>query len=320
MKPIAVSMGDPAGIGLEIAIKAWAARESLRLPQFFLIGDPNAARRAAERAGVSANGLPIDALPLVVEEQPGSPNAQNAHVVIGAIEQGVAAIRNGEASALCTLPIAKASLYGAGFAFPGHTEFLAHLTRDMAWNETRGPVMMLAGPSLRVALVTIHTPLAAVPSALSVERIVHVCRVTGEALKRDFGIASPRLVLTWLNPHAGESGTIGREEIEIINPAAAALRAEGWDISDAQPADTLFHEAARGGYDTALCLYHDQALIPLKTLHFWDSANITLGLPIVRASPDHGTGFAIAGKNQARIESFVAALRAAQTMAARRNL
>jgi 4-hydroxythreonine-4-phosphate dehydrogenase len=264
--------------------------------------------------------LPVDTLALVVEEQPGLLATENAHVVIGAIEQGVAAVRDGKASALCTLPIAKASLYSAGFAFPGHTEFLAHLTRDMAWSETRGPVMMLAGPSLRVVLATIHTPFAAVPSALSVERIVQVGRVTGEALKRDFSIASPRLALAGLNPHAGESGTIGREELEIINPAAAVLRAEGWDITDAQPADTLFHDDARKTYDAALCLYHDQALIPLKTLHFWDSANITLGLPIIRTSPDHGVGFDIAGKDLARIDSFVAALRAAHDMAARRAL
>ena len=319
MKPIAVSMGDPAGIGLEIAVKAWAARESLRLPAFFLIADPGAVHRAAARAGLSVGDLSIETLPLVVDERPGLPAAENAHAVIGAVEQGVVAVRNGRAQALCTLPIAKASLYGAGFAFPGHTEFLAHLTRDMPWPHARGPVMMLAGPSLRVALITIHTPLSAVPHALSVERIVHVGRVVGEALKRDFGIAAPRLALAGLNPHAGESGSIGREEIDIINPAAAALRAEGWDISNAQPADTLFHDDARKTYDAALCLYHDQGLIPLKTLHFWDSANLTLGLPIVRTSPDHGTGFAIAGKNQARIESFVEALRAAEAMAARRH-
>jgi 4-hydroxythreonine-4-phosphate dehydrogenase len=318
MKPIAVSMGDPAGIGLEIAVKAWAKRSALDLPAFYLIADQAAVTRAGARAGISVDGLHIEPLSLVVEEQLGTPASENAHAVIAAIEHGVRAVRGGEASALCTLPIAKASLYGAGFAFPGHTEFLAHLTQDMAWPHARGPVMMLAGASLRVALVTIHTPLAAVSSALSIERIAQTGRVVGQALQRDFGIANPRLALAGLNPHAGESGTIGREEVEIINPAAALLRAEGWDVSDALPADTLFHEGARSSYDCVLALYHDQGLIPLKTLHFWDSANITLGLPIVRTSPDHGVGFDIAGQNKARIDSFVEALRAAKMMAARR--
>jgi 4-hydroxythreonine-4-phosphate dehydrogenase len=216
------------------------------------------------------------------------------------------------------LPIAKSVLHSADFGFPGHTEFIAHLTKDDPWPNARGPVMMLAGPSLKVALATIHSPLAHVPAALTRERVMHVIRVTGEALKRDFGISEPRMALCGLNPHAGEEGAIGREEIEVINPAAVMTRAEGWDVCDARSADALFHEAARQSYDAAIALYHDQGLIPIKTLHFWDAVNVTLGLPIVRTSPDHGTGFDIAGKGVARADSFRAALQLARDMAERR--
>jgi 4-hydroxythreonine-4-phosphate dehydrogenase len=219
-----------------------------------------------------------------------------------------------------TLPIAKAVLHTADFGFPGHTEFVAYLTKDDAYAGTRGPVMMLAGPSLRVALATIHTPLAAVPAQLTRERIVQVGRVLGEALKRDFAIAAPRIGLCGLNPHAGEGGNIGVEEIEIVDPAAAALRAEGWDVSDARSADAMFNEEARKNYDAIIALYHDQGLIPIKTLHFWDAVNVTLGLPIVRTSPDHGVGFDIAAKGVAREDSFRAALKLAWEMAERRAL
>jgi 4-hydroxythreonine-4-phosphate dehydrogenase len=251
-------------------------------------------------------------------ETPGAPDPVNAGVTIAAIERGVAAVQSGAASGLVTLPIAKAVLHTADFGFPGHTEFIAHLTADDAWAHARGPVMMLAGAQLKVALATIHTPLARVPGELTHERIVSVGKVLGEALKRDFGVAAPRIALCGLNPHAGEDGAIGREEIEIINPAAAALRAEGWDVSDARSADTMFHEEARGRYDAVIALYHDQGLIPLKTLHFWDGVNVTLGLPIIRTSPDHGTAFDIAGKGVARADSFRAALDMAWAMASRR--
>jgi len=332
MRPLAVSMGDPAGIGLELAAEVWADRQGA--PEFFLVGDGDAFARACRRIGVTAPKLNIatrldelsfsaDALtvldtPLAIEETLGAPDPVNASAVITAIERGVEAARSGAASALVTLPIAKSVLHDASFAFPGHTEFIAHLTEADAWDQTRGPVMMLAGPSLRVALTSIHVPLAEAVRTLSRERIAHVARVTGEALKRDFGVASPRITLCGLNPHAGEHGHIGREEIEIINPAAAMLRAEGWDVSDARSADVLFHEEARAGYDAVIALYHDQGLIPIKTLHFWDGVNITLGLPIVRTSPDHGTGFDIAGKGVARADSFRAALVQAAAMAARR--
>jgi 4-hydroxythreonine-4-phosphate dehydrogenase len=228
-------------------------------------------------------------------------------------------VREGRASALVTLPIAKHVLQGAGFRFPGHTEFIAHLTAGETWPHARGPVMMLAGPSLKVALATIHTPLAKVAAELSRDRIAHVGRVLGEALQRDFGIVKPRIALCGLNPHAGEDGHIGREEIEVVNPAAAMLREQGWDVRDARSADALFHESARANYDAVIALYHDQGLIPIKTLHFWDAVNITLGLPIVRTSPDHGTGFDIAGKGVACADSFRAALKLAWEMAQRRT-
>jgi len=326
-------MGDPAGIGLELAARVWAERQGA--PDFFLVGDADAFVRACARLGAAAPALRVahtiaeiavspDALtvldtPLAIEETPGAPDPVNASAVISAIERGVGAVQAGAASALVTLPIAKAVLHDAAFAFPGHTEFLAHLTEADPWPHARGPVMMLAGASLKVALATIHIPLAQAAAALTRERILHVVRVTGEALKRDFGLTSPRIALCGLNPHAGEHGRIGREEIEIINPAAALLRAEGWDVSDARSADAMFHEDARQGYDAAIALYHDQGLIPLKTLHFWDGVNLTLGLPIVRTSPDHGTGFDIAGKGRARADSFRAALKLAAEMAARRQ-
>ncbi|MBS0385558.1 MAG: 4-hydroxythreonine-4-phosphate dehydrogenase PdxA [Proteobacteria bacterium] len=332
MKPLAVSMGDPAGIGPELAMQVAADRRDA--PPFFLIGDADALARAARRIGAprpnlrvirsagEADGndgaLAVLDTPLAVEETPGAPDPINADAVIACIENGVAAVRQGAASALVTLPIAKAVLHTAGFAFPGHTEFIAHLTEDEAVKGARGPVMMLAGPSLKVALATIHTPLARVPAELTRERIEQVGRVLGEALRRDFGIASPRMALCGLNPHAGERGHIGVEEIKIIDPAAAALRAEGWNVTDARSADALFGEEARKGYDAAIALYHDQGLIPIKTLHFWDAVNVTLGLPMVRTSPDHGAAFDIAGKGVARDDSFRAALKLAWEMAERR--
>jgi 4-hydroxythreonine-4-phosphate dehydrogenase len=256
--------------------------------------------------------------PLTMEETPGEPDPVNADATIAAIASSVTAVRAGHASALVTLPIAKAVLHTADFGFPGHTEFLDHLTKDMVWPQARGPVMMLAGPSLKVALATIHTPLADVPKKLDRLRLIQVARVLGEALRRDFGVATPRIALCGLNPHAGEDGNIGREEIEVIDPAAQILRTEGWNITDARSADALFHDDARKRYDAVIALYHDQGLIPIKTLHFWDAVNVTLGLPIVRTSPDHGTAFDIAGQGVARADSFRAALTMAWDMAQRR--
>ena len=332
MKPLAVSMGDPAGIGLELAARVWADRQAA--PPFFFVGDPDALARASARIGLPAPRLNVveDAsklagadgvldvlhVPLAMQETPGEPDPVNADATIGAIERGVAAVQSGAASALVTLPIAKAVLHTADFGFPGHTEFIAHLTRDDAWPHARGPVMMLAGPSLKVALATIHTPLAKVPGELTRQRLIDTGRVVAEALARDFGIAAPRIALCGLNPHAGEDGHIGREEIDIVNPAAAALRAEGLNVSNAKSADALFHQAARATYDAVIALYHDQGLIPIKTLHFWDAVNVTLGLPIIRTSPDHGTGFDIAGEGTARDDSFRAALAMAWAMAEHR--
>ena len=335
MSWLAVSMGDPAGIGLELVARAWADRAAL--PPFFLVGDSGAITAALERAGlpgrisviVDAETAPLappDTLIVLTTPKtklpeiarPGEPNPANAPATIAAIEASVNAVRAGHACALVTLPIAKNVLQSAGFGYPGHTEFIAHLTRDDPWSHARGPVMLLAGPTLKVALVTIHTPLAQVPGALTRDNIIATGRVLGETLQRDFGIAAPRMALCGLNPHAGEQGQIGREEIEIINPAAAALRAEGWNVSDARAADSLFHDEARKSYDAAIALYHDQGLIPIKTLHFWDAVNVTLGLPIVRTSPDHGTGFDIAGRGVARPDSFYAALKLAHEMARRR--
>jgi 4-hydroxythreonine-4-phosphate dehydrogenase len=321
LAPIAVSMGDPAGVGLEIAARTFAQHAD-GAPPFFLIGDAAALARAATRAGIEPallDGLRIVPQQLAAEEIPGRPDPRNANAITGAIARGVEACLKGEAAALVTLPIAKAPLYEAGFPFPGHTEYVAHLTQHAPYDGERGPVMMLANDSLRVALVTIHTPLATVPAQLTKERVVSVGRVVAQSLARDFGIARPRIALAGLNPHAGEAGALGREEIEIIDPAAAALRAEGFDVRDAAPADSLFHAEARASYDAVVCMYHDQGLIPIKTLDFWGAANITLGLPIVRASPDHGTGYAIAGKGVAKPASFIAALKFAAAMAERRG-
>lgn len=316
--PLAVSMGDPAGIGLELAARVWAERDRAA-PPFVFFGDVDALRRAGERIGADVSGVAAEHAPLAALETPGRTNPVNAPATVGAIEAGVRAVLAGKASALVTLPIAKSVLQSAGFGFPGHTEFIAHLTKDAPWPQTRGPVMMLAGSSLKVALATIHTPLREVPRALTRERVVEVGKIVREALVRDFGVARPRIALCGLNPHAGEAGAMGREEIEFINPAAEMLRGLGVDIGDAQPADSLFHESARARYDAVIAMHHDQGLIPLKTLHFWDAVNVTLGLPIVRTSPDHGTGFDIAGKGLARADSFKSALKLAWEMAERRS-
>lgn len=317
MIPLAVSMGDPAGIGLELAARVLAERDA-HTPPFVFFGDADALRRAAERVGADASGVAAEHAPLATLETPGRPDPANAAATVGAIEAGVRAVLTGRASALVTLPIAKSVLQSAGFSFPGHTEFIAHLTKDAPWPHTRGPVMMLAAPSLKVALATIHIPLREVSRALTRARVVDVGKVVHEALARDFGVERPRIALCGLNPHAGESGAMGVEEIEIINPAAETLRGFDIEITGAQPADSLFHERARTRHDAVIAMYHDQGLIPIKTLHFWDAVNVTLGLPIVRTSPDHGTGFDIAGKGIARTDSFRAALRMASEMAQRR--
>lgn len=326
--PLAVTLGDPAGVGPEIVAKTWSALKTGG-PTFVAVGDRDTLAAAMPRGGAVervyslAEGVAVFPKALPVLDLPanrqGAP-ADKANAIIGWIETAVKLALEGEASGVVTAPIAKSSLYASGFRFPGHTEFLADLTAGAPIQGARGPVMMLTARDLRVALVTIHMPLREVADAVTTERVIHTARVTAEALRRDFGIAHPRLALAGLNPHAGESGTIGREEIDVLAPAVAALRAEGIDITDPKPADTLFHEEARRAYDAAVCLYHDQALIPLKTIDFWGGVNVTLGLPIVRTSPDHGTGFDIAGRGVARPDSMIAAVRLADQLATNRRV
>jgi 4-hydroxythreonine-4-phosphate dehydrogenase len=324
--PLALTLGDPAGVGPEIVGKAWAALRASG-PAFVVIGDHDTlaaspgggpVRRvasAAEAAAVFAEALPVLDLPLPQPATAGQPSAASAPAIIRWIEAATSLALSGEAAGVVTAPIAKAPLYEAGFKFPGHTEFLGELTAHAAFEGARGPVMMLTAQDLRVTLVTVHEPLAKVSVKLSVEAIVHTGIVTAQALQRDFGIASPRLVVAGVNPHAGESGAIGREEVDVVIPAVAALRAAGVDAAGPYPADTLFPAEMRARYDAALCMYHDQALIPVKMLDFWGGVNVTLGLPIVRTSPDHGTGFDIAGRGIARPDSLIAAIRLADQIA-----
>lgn len=326
--PLALTMGEPAGIGGEITLMAWRNRVTHAAPPFFVIDDP--ARLAAlartigvdvpvraiddpsEAARVFPGALPVFAQALPRPPIPGRPDPANAPAVIAAIERAVTLVRSRKASAVVTNPIQKETLYDAGFAYPGHTEFLAALAH------VAHPVMMLASPELRVVPVTIHLSLVDALAALSAAAIVTCGRATAAALTRDFGIARPRLAVAALNPHAGEAGAMGHEERDIIAPAVAALAAQGIDVSGPAPADTLFHAGARTRYDAVLCMYHDQALIPLKTLDFERGINITLGLPFVRTSPDHGTALDIAGRGVANPASLIAALKTAGAMAARR--
>jgi 4-hydroxythreonine-4-phosphate dehydrogenase len=329
-RPLAISAGDPAGVGAEIIAKAWRALRH-EGPAFVVIGDAQLLGSAGggvkvravtgpqEAPGVFADALPVIDIPLLSPVVSRRPSPAHAPQIIRWIETGVGLALSGAVSGLVTAPIAKAPLYEAGFAFPGHTEFLAELTAAASMDGARGPVMMLAAGDLRATLVTIHTALSLVPSALSLESIVNSGLVTAQALRRDFGVAKPRLAVAALNPHAGEGGALGREEIELIGPAVRALVDLGVDASGPAPADTLFHPEARARFDGVLCMYHDQALIPVKMLDFWGGVNITLGLPIVRTSPDHGTGFDIAGRGIARPDSLIAAIKLAADIAARRG-
>ncbi len=316
---IAISCGEPAGIGPEIAAKAWAAlRGEVSL---LWIGDPThlpdgtpwqAVADAAEAA--SATALPVLVREFGPPARAGLPHPRHAAHVIAAIAAGVELVQSGACSALCTAPIHKQALAeGAGFAFPGHTEYLAHLAGDV-------PVaMMLACDALRVVPATIHIPLSEVPRALTARGLEETLRLTHTALIRDFGLPAPRLAVAGLNPHAGEGGRMGREEIELIAPVLDRLRGEGFDIAGPLSADTMFHGPARARYDAAVAMYHDQALIPIKTLDFSGGINVTLGLPFIRTSPDHGTAFDIAGTGEADATSMIAALRLARTLAATRG-
>ncbi len=318
LAPFAVSLGDPAGIGPEILSKAWVMREARGLPAFFAVGDVQALRAVwagpiavvsgpEEAAAMFDKALPCLQVAEAGEIIPGTPSIDGARTALQALEAAVGLARSGSAAGIVTAPVGKTQLYGVGFTHPGQTEFVA----ERCGVSPQNAVMMLAGPSLRVVPVTIHVALADVPSALTIDLIRARAVTTAKGLQRNFGIARPRLVVAGLNPHAGEDGAIGREEIEIIRPAVESLRAEGMDITGPLAADGLFHFRARETYDAALCMYHDQALIPIKTLHFDDGVNITLGLPIVRTSPDHGTAFGIAGTNSANPGAMMAALKMA---------
>lgn len=317
MRPLVMSCGDPSGIGPEIAVKAW---ESLRgqVP-FVWLGDPahlpaGAAVEILDAPGPgSGGGMPVLPMGFAAPARPGQPDPANAQGVIAAIARGVELVQAGAASGMVTCPINKAALKsGAGFGFPGHTEYLA----DLAGVED--VVMMLACDALRVVPVTIHIALAEVARSLSAEKLESTIRITHAALMRDFGLAAPHLAVAGLNPHAGEDGVMGREEQEIIAPALERLRGGGMQITGPLPADTMFHKAARAHYDAAICMYHDQALIPIKTIDFAGGVNVTLGLPFIRTSPDHGTAYDIAGKGVADPSSVIAALRMAWDMAGRR--
>ena len=324
--PLAVTMGDPAGVGPMISWKAWQARRPGQRP-FYVIapaevmarvgeaGGPSLQkiRSPAEAAGVFASVLPVLEIP-GPSASPGKPDPSNAPTIIESIRLAVEHTRAGKAAAVVTNPIAKALLYRAGFKHPGHTEYLAELAAERGKKPPR-PVMMLVGGGLRVALVTIHQPLAKVVKTLNTNLIVEVGAIVHNDLHAAFGLKKPRIGLCGVNPHAGEDGEIGREEIEIINPAAVKLRARGIDISDARPGDTVFHEARDGRYDAAIAMYHDQGLIPVKTLDMWGGVNVTLGLPFIRTSPDHGVAYDAAAAGTARPESLIAALNLADQMA-----
>jgi 4-hydroxythreonine-4-phosphate dehydrogenase len=320
--PLAISLGDPAGIGPETVTKAWVARETHKLPPFFAVGDVRAIEAVwrgpvaritdpSDTAAVFGEALPVIQVADPAPIKPGQPDMEGARCALDSLEMAVGLTRSGAASALVTGPVSKSQLQAIGFTHPGQTEFIAErcgMSKDNV-------VMMLAGPTLRVVPITTHVPLSRVSEIITIDLILAKSRVTARALSRSFGIDNPRLAFAGFNPHAGEQGMLGSEEIDIIAPAIAILREEGIDAVGPFAADAMFHKRARSEFDVAMCLYHDQALIPLKTLHFDDGVNTTLGLPLVRTSPDHGTAFDIAGKGLADPGAMIAAIRmAASTM------
>jgi len=327
-KPLALTLGEPAGIGPDITLAAWSRRRELALPPFYLLGDPASLAARAARLGLTiptasvspaeavdafAQALPIVDIGTPATAQPGRPDRSSAPAALASIRHAVDDVRAGRAAAVVTNPIAKHVLYRAGFKHPGHTEYLAELAANGAAEVPR-PVMMLWSPVLAVIPVTIHVALREAVASLTTRDIVQTGVIATNELRRRFGIANPRLAVSGLNPHAGEDGSLGREDEEIVAPAVANMRNAGIDVRGPLPADTMFHEAARKTYDCALCMYHDQALIPIKTLAFEDAVNVTLGLPFIRTSPDHGTAFDIAGTGRANPASLIAALRLAATM------
>jgi len=328
-KPLALTSGEPAGIGPDIAIAAWLRRDELNLPPFYLLGDRAFFAERAKWLGLKielADACPEEALaafsralPVVATGEnatarPGLPDATSANAALASIRRAVDDVVSGKAAAVVTNPIAKSVLYRAGFLHPGHTEFLAELAAK--GRRAPQPVMMLWSPALAVIPVTIHVSLRDALAQLTTGLIVATARIAVADLKTRFGLSRPRLAVSGLNPHAGEEGSLGTEDIEIVAPAIDILRGDGIDIRGPLPADTMFHPAARKSYDCAICMYHDQALIPIKTIAFEDAVNVTLGLPFIRTSPDHGTAFDIAGTGKANPSSLAAALRLAARMAA----
>jgi 4-hydroxythreonine-4-phosphate dehydrogenase len=329
VQPLALTLGEPAGIGPDLTLAVWHRRDELDIPAFYVVADPDFLSGRAGRLGLEvpivavtprtaaatfASALPVVALDLKATAEPGRPDRSSAPAAIASIRRAVADVLAGSAAAVVTNPVAKNVLYSSGFAEPGHTEFLAKLVQETTGKSLR-PVMLLWSPELAVVPVTIHLPLKDIFTRISTELIVDTGRIVARDLGNRFVIAHPRLVVAGLNPHAGEQGTLGEEDRTIVAPAVAQLAADGIDVRGPLPADTLFHEAARATYDAALCMYHDQALIPIKTLAFDHAVNVTLGLPFVRTSPDHGTAFDIAGTGLADPTSLVAALKLAARLA-----
>ena len=329
MQPLALTLGEPAGIGPDLALSVWRRRSALDVPPFYLIADPDFLKSRAEllrldvpiatvtpRTAAAAFGsaLPVVAIDVPVTAAPGRPDRSSAPAAVASIRRATADVMAGSAAAVVTNPVAKNVLYNWGFAEPGHTEFLATLVHEATGKSLR-PVMMLWSPELAVVPVTIHLPLREIFKQLSVELVVDTGRIVARDLARRFGLPHPRVAIAGLNPHAGEAGTLGEEDDAIVAPAVARLVADGIDARGPLPADSLFHAQARATYDVALCMYHDQALIPIKTLAFDHAVNVTLGLPFVRTSPDHGTAFDIAGTGRADPTSLVAALRLAARLA-----
>jgi 4-hydroxythreonine-4-phosphate dehydrogenase len=327
-KPLALTSGEPAGIGPDIALEAWLRRVELKLPPFYLLGDCAFFAERAKILGLKveladvrpedahatfASALPVVATGEIATAPPGLPDVTSANAALASIRHAVDHVRSGQASAVVTNPISKSVLYRAGFRHPGHTEFLAELAAN--GGAAPQPVMMLWSPKLAVVPVTIHVSLRDALADLTTELIVSTAHIAVVDLKARFGIAAPRLAVSGLNPHAGEDGSLGTEDITVVAPAIEILRRDGIDARGPLPADTMFHAAARKTYDCAICMYHDQALIPIKTIAFEDAVNVTLGLPFIRTSPDHGTAFDIAGTGEANPSSLVAALRLAARMA-----
>ena len=329
MQPLALTLGEPAGIGPDLALSVWCRRSALDVPPFYLAADADFLRRRAEHLGLDVpivtatpptaaaafgSALPVVAIDVAVTAAPGRPDRSSAPAAVASIRRATADVMAGSAAAIVTNPVAKNVLYNWGFAEPGHTEFLATLVHEATGKSLR-PVMMLWSPELAVVPVTIHLPLKEIFKQLSVELVVDTGRIVARDLAKRFGLPHPRLAIAGLNPHAGEAGTLGEEDGAIVAPAVARLVADGIDARGPLPADSLFHAQARATYDVALCMYHDQALIPIKTLAFDHAVNVTLGLPFVRTSPDHGTAFDIAGTGRADPTSLVAALRLAARLA-----